>query len=371
MTPKLAEFLDLESLQHLDTIELAGEQADPRQVGRIRHMGTTKVRFAYGPAEASIMSTVSSDAASCSSIGTGLGIRTWVVESDDPTKLAPLGSVGELWIEGPLVGRCYLNDEHKTAAAFVKDPKWLGDGAASFPGRSGRLYKTGDLVKYDGENGYDGSLVFVGRRDAQVKIHGQRVDLGEVEHQMLACLSDGAYQSSKLAVEMISPRGSNKHAMLAAFVQATNSSAVVAHLRYTLPDQLPHFMLPSFYIPIDEMPEGTTGKTDRRRLRELGSSFSLEELTNSGKGRSREWTEPQTANERQLRALWATVLGVQEESIGAEDSFFHIGGDSLRAMRLVSKAREVGRVKNFPVLMLVRLRIEPSTDHVWYRNKRL
>ena len=91
--------------------------------------------------------------------------------------MVPVGHPGELWLEGPLVGRGYLKDPVKTAGAFVEDPLWL----LSRAGRRGRLYRTGDMVRYNEE----GSLVYLGRKDAQVKIRGTRVELGCVVWSLL------------------------------------------------------------------------------------------------------------------------------------------------------------------------------------------
>ncbi len=81
-------------------------------------------------------------------------------------------------IEGPILARGYLKDPEKTKAAFITNPAWLKNGGGNTPGRQGRLYKTGDLVRYDNA----GNLVYVGRKDTQVKVRGQRVELGEIEH---------------------------------------------------------------------------------------------------------------------------------------------------------------------------------------------
>ncbi|MGM2704421.1 hypothetical protein ACS2QD_30730, partial [Bacillus cereus group sp. Bce036] len=89
---------------------------------------------------------------------------------------APMGEIGELVLEGPIVGAGYLGDEGKTAELFIEDPQWLVEGPPGGVGRHGRLYKTGDLVRYEA----DGRLSFVGRKDSQVKINGQRVELGEI-----------------------------------------------------------------------------------------------------------------------------------------------------------------------------------------------
>ncbi|KAI5861034.1 nonribosomal peptide synthase [Durotheca rogersii] len=331
LTPKLCEFLDTTSLQGLDMIELAGEQADPRQVLRLREM--VPVRFAYGPAECSILSTVSENGVSCSTIGRGLGVRTWVVNADDPRTLVSVGSIGELWIEGPLVGQGYWNDREKTAAAFVENPPWLLQGGPDVPGRPGRLYRTGDLVRY----GEDGSLLFAGRKDSQVKIRGQRVELGEVEHQILHSLPGGL--DAEVVADVIKPQDSDS-VMLIAFLKATQGAeAAAASLEEKLTALLPAYMIPSAYVAVDEIPLTQTGKTDRRKLRELGASFTLEHLARINLARG-EWREPQTATERQLQKLWASVLGINASSIGATDSFLRIGGDSIKAMRLVAAARE-------------------------------
>ncbi|KAM4066333.1 AMP-binding enzyme [Hirsutella rhossiliensis] len=110
-------------------------------------------------------------------IRNGAGVVTWIVDADDHDELLPLGHTDKLLLEGPLFERGYFSDSAKTAAAFIEDPKWLLRGSISHPGREGRLYKTGDLVKYN----HDGSLAFVGRKDTQIKVRGQRVKPGESE----------------------------------------------------------------------------------------------------------------------------------------------------------------------------------------------
>ncbi|KAI1455492.1 nonribosomal peptide synthase [Annulohypoxylon moriforme] len=334
LTPKLCEVLDQDSLSGLDLIELAGEQADIRQVCRMRE--TTAVRFAYGPAECSILSTVSKHDASCSDIGIGLGVRTWVVNVDDPHTLAPIGSVGELWIEGPLVGQGYLNDEAKTAEVFVENPSWLLKGGPNMPGRSGRLYRTRDLVRY---NQTDGSLLFAGRKDAQVKIRGQRVELEEIQQQIIKELPDTV--DSQVVADVIKPKGSDSATLVVFLKNIPGIEAAVAPLEEKLTAVLPTYMIPSAYIAVDEIPMGQTGKTDRRKLRELGATFTLEHLAKINLARG-EWKQPQTATEKQLQKLWAAVLGIDPKIIGVTDSFLRIGGDSIKAMRLVAAAREEG-----------------------------
>ncbi|KAI2464380.1 nonribosomal peptide synthase [Annulohypoxylon bovei var. microspora] len=334
LTPKLCEVLDTASLQGLDMIELAGEQADARQVCRMRE--TTSVRFAYGPAECSILSTVSKQDASCSNIGFGLGVRTWVVNADDPHKLVPVGCVGELWIEGPLVGQGYLNDEVKTTTAFVENPSWLLEGGPGMPGRSGRLYRTGDLVRYNPD---DGSLLFAGRKDAQVKIRGQRVELEEIQQQIIQSFPDSV--DTQVVADVIKPNGSDSATLVVFLKNTPGIKLEVASLEEKLATVLPTYMIPSAYIAVDQIPMGQTGKTDRRKLRELGATFTLEHLAKVNLARG-EWKQPETATEKQLQKLWAGVLGIDADIIGVADSFLRIGGDSIKAMRLVAAAREDG-----------------------------
>ncbi|KAI0569885.1 HC-toxin synthetase [Pyrenophora tritici-repentis] len=144
-------------------------------------------------------------------IGTSIASVSWVVDPENHHRLAPLGSIEELLVEGPILARGYLNDADKTAAAFINDPAWLLEGCGGHAGRRGRLYKTGDLVQYDS----DGNLVCLGRKDSQVKVRGQRVELGEVEHYVRECLP----RVKHLAVEVVMPSEEKGHAMLAAFIQ--------------------------------------------------------------------------------------------------------------------------------------------------------
>ncbi|KAK9778105.1 putative Carrier domain-containing protein [Seiridium cardinale] len=333
LTPKLCAFLDTESLGLLGLIELAGETADAMQVNRLRE--TTAVRFAYGPAECSILSTVSNETASCSNIGHGLGVRTWIVDSENDSLLAPLGSVGELWIEGPLVGQGYLRDDLKTTEAFIENPQWLAQGGPGYEGRSGRVYRTGDLVRYDSSN--DGSLVFFGRKDAQVKIRGQRVELGEVEHQILESLPKGC--CTQVVADVIKPKDSENYILVAFLASIETTQAATESMHEKLAHSVPSYMIPTFFVPVDEIPVAQTGKTDRRKMRELGTSLTLRQLSDMSMTRS-DWRQPETVLEKELQALWAAALKVDIDSIGADDNFLRIGGDSIGAMRLVVAARK-------------------------------
>ncbi|EQK97488.1 non-ribosomal peptide synthetase [Ophiocordyceps sinensis CO18] len=251
---------------------------------------------------------------------------------------------------GPLVGNGYLKEPEKTAAAFIQDPVWLRRGApGTAAGRGGVVYRTGDLVQYK----EDGTLLFIGRKDTQVKIRGQRVELGEVEHhvqQAVKAVEPAA--SVQIIAETMQPRGADGK-LLVAFVALDNAKDLAAEeyddavrqlttgLNDRLAETLPVFMLPSAYIPIQTVPMMTTGKADRRQLRAIGSALSAKDIAKLSRvdGDRR---APRTDTERAMQALWARVLNMEPESIGIDDSFFRIGGDSIGAMKLVGNARHEG-----------------------------
>ena len=348
-TPSTVRSLKLSELKDLQTINFIGEPLYPEDFRDIQaHVGASNT---YGPSECTTLSTaqrISGDRVNAGSIGPGVGLTTWIVHASNSQVLVPRGSVGELLLEGPLVGQGYLNDPEKTAATFVDDPPWLLRGGPGHPGRRGRLYKTGDLVRYNP----DGTLMFIGRKDAQVKIRGQRVELGEVEHHVRRILED-VDNIAQVVAEVLAPQGSDNPTLVAFLGVETNANATseddlkamvqrtTIGLEEKLVEALPTYMIPSAYIPLTSLPVTATGKTDRRRLREIGGSLSLEQLAELNPSRG-ERRQPNTLSERTLQSLWASVLGIQIESISANDSFLRIGGDSIAAMRLVGAAREQG-----------------------------
>ncbi|PHH81503.1 hypothetical protein CDD83_3559 [Cordyceps sp. RAO-2017] len=279
LTPSVARFLGPDTLSTLSTLILGGEAVLPGDAGLAGDK--TQIINVYGPAECTPTVTFADVVKDDVTIGRGAGVCTWVVQADDPESLAPIGAVGELWVEGPLVGQGYLNDAEKTAKAFVQDPAWLVRGAPGRPGRSGRAYRTGDLVRYR----EDGSLLFVGRKDTQVKIRGQRIELGEVEHHVLQAVraAEGVDTAgAQVTAETIQPSGANS-AILISFITLDSADdaaheAAVRTATQGLADRLalalPVFMVPSAFIPLRRIPMMTTGKTDRRQLRAIGRSGS-------------------------------------------------------------------------------------------------
>ncbi|KAK2611924.1 hypothetical protein QQS21_002030 [Conoideocrella luteorostrata] len=218
LTPSVARVLAPERMAKVQTIMFIGEALHVRDV--CAWWGKARTINLYGPCECTPISTVNDKPArlvDATHIGKGVGVLCWVVDSDDHDSLLPPGCIGELLLEGPLVGDGYLNDSERTAAAFIDDPTWLLRGAPGRPGRSGRLYKTGDLVRYN----EDGSLTFVGRKDTQVKIRGQRVELGEIEHVLRS-------HESVTDAAAILKHQDNQETLVAGFVTLQDGAAAVA-----------------------------------------------------------------------------------------------------------------------------------------------
>ncbi|KAF5633025.1 peramine synthetase [Fusarium tjaetaba] len=223
LTPSVSRILSPEQVPGLEQIIFGGEALRIEDV--IPWWEKVRIVSLYGPCECTPNSTINSNPASpakATSMGKGIGLNTWIAQADDHDFLVPLGSVGELLLEGPLLGSGYLNDAAKTTMAFIKNPKWLSQGSSKYPGRSGRLYKTGDLVKYAA----DGSLLFINRKDEQVKIRGQRVELAEIEHAIRS------HQHVKDAVVVLVDE-ENQDPWIAGFLALQDDSQTVSQQRET------------------------------------------------------------------------------------------------------------------------------------------
>ena len=329
ITPSVAGVLQPPDLSGIQTVVFAGEPLP----GYIASQWATYARVLnmFGPAECTVKATMAVIERHSAASSAGC-------DSQDHQRLITIGAVGELLLEGPLVGAGYFRDIERTKASFVDSPEWLTYGnSTNHKGRQGRLYKTGDLVSYNS----DGSLNFIGRKDAQTKINGQRLELGDVEHNLIAYMDAGP--SGKTAAEVLTPSDSDKP-MLVAFVQSSQHvdfRAKMIGFQDRLAARLPAYMIPSAYITIEELPLSSSGKMDRKQLRAIGATMTRHELTTSFSAQTERRT-PSTDHELCLQKLWSEVLNVLIESIAADDSFLQHGGDSIRAMNLTMRGRHEG-----------------------------
>ncbi len=242
-------------------------------------------------------------------VGQPVGARTaYVLDAD--LQPVPVGIAGELYIGGEGVARGYHQRPGLTAERFVADP---------FSANGGRLYRTGDLVRYRD----DGVVDYLGRVDHQVKIRGFRIELGEVESALLGL--------REVREAVVTVAGEERSKRLLAYVVLApglgDENAVFASLRAQLRQVLPDYMVPAQLVALPAMPLNPNGKLDRHAL----PAPSLE--------RSDNYRAPVTALEQQLAAVWSEVLQVQ--NIGLDDSFFELGGNSILALEVISRVRQL------------------------------
>ena len=358
LTPSVARLLQDCDLPTLKTLVLIGEPMNENDITT----WATKLHLicSYGPAECSVVSTIQSEISIGSdpaNIGRPVGCACWVVDQS-LNKLSPIGAVGELVIQGPIVARCYLNDLEQTRTAFIENSPWLPHSKSD---RCHRLYKTGDMVQYNS----DGTLRFMGRKDTQVKVHGQRIELGEIQHH-LRQITRGVQE---VVVDIIFPYHGAQNPALAAFLwmeeelDGTSLSfaggseepifasiskqfrAKITQVKGELKDLLPSYMIPAIFIPVKGIPLTKSGKTDRKQLRARTARFPQWASTAYFLSDDPRKRPPKTVMEKKLQRLMAEVLKFNSEDIkvcdiGVDDNFFTLGGDSLSAIRLVTKARE-------------------------------
>lgn len=208
-TPSVVQSLDPSAFPGLRVLAMGGEPLQSREAARWPQLATDGggIIGIYGPAEcAQAVSFMSLQTTTTHNhVGHSFGAKTWLVEPGRPDRLAAIGTIGELMIEGPTVSSGYFADPARTAAAYIQDPAWLTDAtAAGHTGRKGTLFLSGDLLRYNP----DGSLTFMGRKDDLVKLRGQRIELGEVEHHVRSCLRDPSECAGGIAAEIITPRTS-------------------------------------------------------------------------------------------------------------------------------------------------------------------
>ncbi|EKG18856.1 AMP-dependent synthetase/ligase [Macrophomina phaseolina MS6] len=358
-TPSFIRVLDPARMPAVHTMVLGGESTPKEEIRK--WAGTVKLIPAYGPTECSLVSssvtklTVDTEP---SNIGFTNVAAYWIVDPNDHNTLAPIGAIGELLIEGPILARGYLDNPAQTAAAFVSNPAW----ARREPGQPARrMYKTGDLAQRNA----DGSYRYIGRKDTQVKLRGQRIELGEVEHHLKKALGS---KSLDAAAEVLKFGDSGNDAKLAAFIalgDGYNGDEVtgmvspatqerlrdaVAGVGARMAESAPRYMIPTLFIPLRAIPLSPSCKTDRKRLRAMAEAY----LVNTNKNNTPTSTaatasqgsdgraQQLTGVEQRMRELWASVLNVSAAHIGADDGFFAHGGDSILAIKLVAACRAAG-----------------------------
>ncbi|KAF4468805.1 nonribosomal peptide synthase like protein [Fusarium albosuccineum] len=335
LTTSTAALIPPSEVPQMKTLLVGGEPNTPGLIEKWLQGSNAIVAHSYGPTECSITSTMNpqvTEKSDPSVIGRPIrGNQTWIVDPHNYNRLVPVGAVGELLIEGPLVARGYRNDPVKTSAAFITDPGFTAHVGTRSAGR--RMYRSGDLVRYNA----DASITFLGRRDSQIKIRGQRVDLGEIE----SCIVKLMPQVRMAAVEYLRLSDSQRALVAALEFFDDDDQGVAGHsawLKESLAERLPAYMVPRVYLQIDTIPKNASGKTDRKAVRQFMMSEGVQIADPNSRGVSKT-ANVDTDREAVVRNLWAAVLGVDAETIDRHDNFFDLGGDSISAMKVVGAAK--------------------------------
>ncbi|MFG1771503.1 amino acid adenylation domain-containing protein [Nocardia salmonicida] len=312
ITPSALATIDPAEVSSLRVLAVAGEAVGPDLVARWcgGAGGRTMVNL-YGPTEYTIWATGSEPLSATEPVTIGTPVRgAAVLVLDDRLRPVPVGVAGELYLTGTALARCYHARPSLTAARFVADP---------FGAAGELLYRTGDLVRWTRTP--DGlALEYLGRTDFQVKVRGQRIELGEIDAVL------GAVDGVDLAVTLGVPGPTGATALAAYLVRMPGAELDIAHIRATAADALPAYMLPAAFVVLDEIPINAVGKLDRKALPE--PVFVTDDTP---------YRAPETPTELVLAEVFAELLG--RAQVGIDDSFFALGGDSILAIQLVTQAK--------------------------------
>lgn len=344
-----------------DIVELWGSQLD--------------LVIVYGPAETTVACVAKKALPpidSATRVGFPLNSRVWIALLDDPNKLAPVGAVGELVVEGPGIARNYINNHLDSADLFSDATPWATSWETNLTPR-GRCYRTGDMAYF----AEDGEVIFVGRRDRQIKLRGQRIELEDIESKLQ---QHNGISGTRIILEVIHTHSQDS---LVAFLYAPGLQDLpgpfldgqprhmteqmereIERLRVRMTKDLPAYMWPSVWIPLHELPMSPTGKLDRRELIRRGSAHCSNTQTYTGE------THSLSPTESILAGMWRQILNFATPNLNSDAHFFRVGGDSLSSMRLVTLANKkdyhltMEKVFRNPTLsdMAIAMQKNPSTD---------
>jgi amino acid adenylation domain-containing protein len=306
----------LSSLEHgacngLKHIVCSGEALPAKVVSECKRKLNSRIHNYYGPTEAAIdvtaidLTNVDTDIHGVS-IGYSIA-NTSIYIVNDAMELQPVGIPGELLIGGVQVARGYLNKPELSKEKFIADPFKKG----------GRVYRTGDIAKWN----HDGSIIYLGRRDNQVKVRGHRIELGEVTAQLL---SKPSIKEAVVTVRKISDLDKELVAYVVSDMEEDTSS-----LRKFLAGKVPDFEIPAFFIQLEALPLSANGKIDEK---------ALPDPLIDGLRIRNEYVAPENETETTLVAVWEEVLNRKE--ISTTENFFELGGDSIKAIGLLHRVQK-------------------------------
>ncbi|BBH53956.1 non-ribosomal peptide synthetase [Fluviispira sanaruensis] len=311
--------LDRIEILNLDVLVVGGEKT-PKEIIQAYLYKNKRVINGYGPTEITVMCCAHNYKNSYEANWIGklvANARGYVLDAN--LNLLPIGAVGELYIGGLGVSRGYLNKDKLTAEKYLNNPYQTHEEELACV--NSRIYKTGDLVKLL----TNGNLEYIGRNDSQVKINGFRIELAEIESAVLS------FQGVKHAAVIVKESEhkcteTNHNKILVCYYVPENQISEQILVRY-LSEKLPDYMVPKFYIPLDKLPLNFNGKLDVKAL-------PAPIFTNN-----KNYIAPITELEKNICSIWESILGLPNSSIGLQDNFFSLGGDSIICIQIVASMR--------------------------------
>jgi aryl carrier-like protein len=289
---------------------LCGGEALPRELANRLLQGAGELWNMYGPTETTIWSSCTRITAGAEPITVGGPIANtqfYILDRNDQP--LPIGIPGELHIGGDGVARGYYQRDALTAEKFVPNPF-----------TAGRMYRTGDLARWLP----DGTLQVMGRIDHQVKLRGFRIELGEIE----AVLTGKGNLAAAAVILREDVPGSAR--LVAYYVQKPETARTAEALRALLAEDMPEYMIPSAWVPLDALPLSPNGKLDRAALPVPDAALITKE----------EFVEPTTATEVALTKIFAEVLNM--ERVGATSDLLKLGADSIQLFQITARANRAG-----------------------------
>lgn len=314
----LANWLETSGQISMERLLVGVEPINEQLLARISlAMPGVKIINGYGPTEATICSTLFDfDPSRAQDRNTPIGRavqNTQIYLLDPQGQPVPIGVAGELYIGGDGLARGYLNQPDATAKKFVPNP--FGDAAGAL------MYRTGDLARFLP----DGTIMFVGRFDAQVKLHGYRIELGEIE---AAFCQHPAVQDILVVAHEYLP-GDKR--LVAYIVPKDGKQPTGREWRQFLRRKIPNYMVPTVFMTVDGLPLNPNGKIDRKAL--PTPAFDRTALEN-------DFFAPRNATEKTIARIWAEIFSLDE--VGIHDNFFDLGGDSILSIQIASRTNQAG-----------------------------
>eukprot|EP00833_Pecoramyces_ruminatium_P009147 jgi/Orpsp1_1/1183179/evm.model.c7180000084191.1 len=311
------------SLKQIKSIALGGEELSVELCNYINKYSNCKIYNEYGPTECTINSTIKEiDSKEKSKITIGKPIcnfNTYIL--DKCMKLVPIGVEGEIYIGGYEVGKGYLNRPELTKEKFIENPFNYDNDE-----HNRVMYRTGDLGKWTKE----GEIEYLGRIDFQIKINGQRVELGEIENKVLEIPEI----QQCIVIDKMKENG-EKYLVCYYITGKKGNDISNKIIKEYLGKELPRYMVPNYYIRINEIPLSSTGKLNRRGLPEPKVEDFITEI----------YVAPVNNVEKIICKIYNEVFNIPGIKIGRMHDFYELGGDSLNAIRISSRIEKELKIK--------------------------